>query len=61
MLLYGSESWVVTREMLKLLYGLHHRASQWTAEIMNQRADDGYLEYPPVDDSMEATGLCRPQ
>ena len=27
-LFYGSESWVVTGEMLKFLEGFHHRASR---------------------------------
>ena len=34
-LLYGSEIWVVTSEMLKVLEGYHHRASRRITGMMS--------------------------
>ena len=33
-LLYGSNSWVVTREMLKVLTAFHHQAARQITEMM---------------------------
>ena len=40
-LLYGSEIWVVTGEMLKFLAGFHHRAAQWITGMTEKRGVDG--------------------
>ena len=39
-LLYGSESWVVTGEMLKVLEGFHHWADQQIVGMTAQHAED---------------------
>ena len=35
-LLYVSESWVLTGEMLKILKGFHHRVARWITEMTNK-------------------------
>ena len=35
-LLYGSKSWVVTREILKVLTAFHHQASSHIAEMTDK-------------------------
>ena len=57
MLLCGSDSWVVTGAMLKVLEGFHHRAAWNTTVLMDWRTEDGEWIYPPVDDAMESVGL----
>ena len=37
MLLYVSESWVVTREMLKVLTAFHHILAQWITGMTAKR------------------------
>ena len=37
-ILYGSDSWLVTGAMLKVLNGFHHRADCRISEIMDWRA-----------------------
>ena len=52
-LLYGSEMWVATGAMLKVLEGLHHGADHWIKGMTTQGAEDGEWEYPLVADAME--------
>ena len=40
-ILYGSESWVVTGVMLKVLEGFHHRAARQFTEITETRGAGG--------------------
>ena len=56
-LLYGSESWVVTGAILKVLEGFHHKTAWRTAGMTDWRAEDGEWEYLLVADAMEAEGL----
>ena len=56
-LLYGSESWVVTGEMLTVPEGFHHRAARRITGMTATRGAGGEWEYPPVAAAMEATGL----
>ena len=51
-ILYGSESWVVTGAILKVLEGFHHRSSWRIAGMVDQRAEDVEWEYTPVFDTM---------
>ena len=37
----GSDSWVLTGEMLKVLEGLHHRAAGRIVGITDRRVEDG--------------------
>ena len=43
-LLYRSESWVVTGAILKVLEGFHHRAAQRIAGMMAWSMEDGEWE-----------------
>ena len=56
-LLYGSESWVVTGEMLKVLTEFHHRASRRITGMTAKRGADGWWEYPAVEEVMESAGI----
>ena len=47
-LLYGSESWVMTGAMMKLLESYHGRTAQRIAGMMDRRMEDGDWYYPPV-------------
>ena len=50
-LLYGSEIWVMTGTVLKVMEGLG------ITIITDRQAEDRELQYPPVADVMESTGL----
>ena len=52
-LLYGSDGWVVTGEMLQVLEGFRHWAAQW---IMGMTAGVEW-EYPLVVKAIEAAGI----
>ena len=56
-LLYGSESWVVTPRMLEVLKGFHHRVARKLTGKMARRQADGSWDYPPIADALEAAGL----
>ena len=56
-LLYGSESWVVTREMLKVLTAFHHLAEQWITGMMEKRGAGGEWEYPSLEEAMDPAGI----
>ena len=56
-LLYGSESWVVTGEMLKVLTAFHHRVAQRITGMTAKRGAGGKWEYSSVEEAMEAAGL----
>ena len=58
-LLYGSDSWVVTGEMLKVLEGFHHRVARKIAGMKAWRVEDGEWDYPLVGDFLEAAGICK--
>ena len=56
-LLYGSEIWVVTGDMLKVLAGFHHQAAQRITGMTEKRGAGGDWEYPAVVEAMESAGL----
>ena len=56
-ILYGSESWVVTGKMLKVLEGLHHWVTKWITGMKATCGVGGELEHPPVLAAMDTTGL----
>ena len=56
-ILYGSEIWVVTGEMIKVLEGFHHRAARWITGMAETRGAGREWEYPPVVAAMEAAGV----
>ena len=56
-LLYVSESWVVTREILKVLKVFHHQEAQWITGMKAKRGTCREWEYPSVVEEMKAAGL----
>ena len=56
-ILYGSESLVVTSEMLKVLMGLHYQSARSITGMTAKRGAGGEWEYPLVVEAMEAAGL----
>ena len=57
LILYDSESWVVMRDILKVLEGFHHRTDR---RIMGMTETDGAgreWEYPLVVAALESAGL----
>ena len=56
-LLYGSESWVMTGEMLNALKGLCHWAERRITGMTAKHGVGGVYEYPLVVAAMESAGL----
>ena len=56
-LLYGSESWVLTPRIIKALEGFHHRVIRRITRSMPRRRRDGTWHYPPIGKAMEDAGL----
>ena len=57
-LLYGSESWNLTKAMMKRLEGFHIRAAYQMARTHKPREnDDGSWTYPASKDVLEEVGL----
>ena len=54
-LLYGSESWVVTGAMLKVLGGFHHRVARRITGMTATCGAGKEWEYPPVVAELEAS------
>ena len=47
-LLFGSETWVVTPHILRAVGSLHNRAAHWISGRMPQRLWNGGWDYPPI-------------
>ena len=56
-IMYRSESWVVTGEMVKLLEGFHHWSSRRIMGTTDIRGEGGEWEYPPAAAAMEVAGI----
>ena len=56
-LLYGSDRWVVTGDMLKVLEGFHHYVERRIIGMMATCRSVRLWEYPLVMAEMEAVGL----
>ena len=56
-LLYVSESWVMTGDMLKVPEGLHHRLARMIMGMIVRHMTSGECERPPVDEPLETAGL----
>ena len=56
-LLYGSKSWVVTGDMLKVLTGFHHWVEQRITGMTDKRGAGREWENPSVVKTMESAGL----
>jgi exonuclease III len=56
-LLYGSESWVLTKEMVRKLQSFHHRCARYLAREHIQQDNQGNWTAPPSTSVLEKTGL----
>ena len=55
--MYGSDIWVATGEMLKVLEGFHHRKARSITGMKATLGEGREWEYPLVGAAMEAVGL----
>ena len=56
-LLYGSESRVISKSKLKQLCSFHHRVARYITGRHIRRRPDGTYEYPPTAEVLEMAGL----
>ena len=56
-LLFGSETWVVTPQMLQALSAFHNRVARRIANKLPQRQRDGSWTYPPLSEALKDAGL----
>ena len=56
-LLYGSESWVVTGEMIKMLEIFDHQVARRITGMAAQRNMDGEWEWTPVSEELKTAGI----
>ena len=56
-LLYGSESWMITGDMLKVLGGFHNWVSRSITGITARHTTSGEWEWPPVAEALETAGI----
>ena len=56
-LLYGSNSWVVNKEMIKLLTAFHHRLAQRIMRKTGKLWSGVSWGYPTVEEAMESAGI----
>ena len=56
-LLFGSETWVVTPRILKALEGFHHQVAQRISGLIGRRARDGTWQYPEISEALTRAGL----
>ena len=56
-LLYESESWVVTGEMIKILESFHHQVARRITGMAAQRTIDGEWDWPPVSEELKTAGI----
>ena len=57
LLLYGSEIWVLTPRMKRLLGGFRHRVARRLTGRQPWKGRDGGWFYPPMEDTMVEAGL----
>ena len=56
-ILYISETWVVTGEMLKVLEGFHHWETRRITGMTATLGANGKWKYPPMATALESAGL----
>ena len=56
-LLYGSESWVISEIKLKQLRSFHHRVARYITGRHIKQLADGTYECPPTEEVLETAGL----
>ena len=57
-LLFRSETWVLTPSLLRILEGFHVRAARRMTGMMPKRKHDGSWVYPDSKKLLKAAGLC---
>ena len=57
--LYGSEIWLLTGEILKVIEGFYHRVARRTVGKMAQCTTGGEWEWPPVDEALKTSGIWK--
>ena len=60
-LIYGGNIWVVTDAMMKVMELFHHRIAQRISGKMTWRVRVEGWESIPVEEALEAVGLCPMQ
>ena len=58
-MIYGSEKWVTTPHIGRVLGGFHHRVDHRLTGRQTQRGRDGGWVYTPMEDAMEEAGLLE--
>ena len=58
-LIYGSDSWVVTDAMLKVLEGFHHQVSWRISGMSARQVRDGGWECLSVVEALDSMWLCK--
>ena len=56
-LLYGSESWVISKYKLNQLRSFHHRVARYITGRHIKKRPDGTYECPPTSETLEMAGL----
>ena len=56
-ILYGSESWALMGEMIKVLERLHQQAARRSTGMTVKYGSGGEWQYPPVVAALEAAGI----
>jgi hypothetical protein len=56
-LLYGSETWTVTPQMIETLNGFHHKIARRISNMMPVREQNDTWYYPPIGLALEKAGL----
>ena len=57
MILCGSDMWLITEDMLRILEGFHHRSEKQITGMIEKRGAGRDWEYPLVVAAMEAAGI----
>ena len=56
-LIFGSETWVVTLHMGRILGSFHHMVARRLLGVQPRIRTYGIWEYPPLEGALQATGL----
>ena len=57
-LLYGSESWVITKSKMVQLRSFHRRCARYITRTHIRQEEDGTWIHPSSDGVLEGAGLC---
>ena len=56
-LLFGSETWVISKRQLRMLEAFHHRVARYICRRHIRKLEDGTWEYPSSVEVLEEAGL----